>query len=833
MARGVRITSRLLLTYGDSGLLELRVEDTIANEAPTQPAWSNSTEPLNGGWPNYEFGDGSTGVTGILRLPSGAPSLRVYSRSMADTPNSFSVEFQDALNSYQQDGYTVVDPDDVTLCGQEISASLNAIGLPNNDQAGRILQLNLDKSVLGNTYVEFQTSVRSFGVRPGDIITITYLKEGFIRQPFRILKIAPGLNHRVTTITAQVHDDAWYADSNGQPTSAAGGGLLGNTGVGAPRPLVGSVVDSNGDVQFGITETDETNSDGSVQVTVTASYVLPATVSAAGPSIPLVSLSPGVAAGGDLASGQVLYYAVSALDSAGDESALSFLVMAEIAASGSAVTLSGLSFDAATVAFNAYRGASPATLLRIATAQPLAAQFTDAGLPPQTVAPPDPNFDHANFYWRMELVPEIAATLYSANTVGNGALLMTINAYIGMTARITRGTGSGQEFTIASNTATTLTVSPAWVAEPDATSFFAVAESSWKLGATTTSATAQFAIPNRSGEVAQITGRSANVNNVECDAGVSTVTRWQIGGAGVADAAIPPMPLFGLGNGAQGGTVALSGVAFQNLTNTRSVSSATLTMYYWNELLGTPAFTLASAMGAADSTLTLNQPGPGQAGSYLQIDGEIICVTGTLNGGATYQVTRGCDGSMAAAHAAGTTPVYHLASSSAIAAFPPEFFGSAYSGSWTFPVILPDVRVASAELFATNNKGNSPIGSIALTHTTDLGLRTTSGGQYTIQVDGFLAVDQYAAPALVMDASHAVREIYAVLGTAADAPVHLQLNVSGIPYCSLTFAASTSVSNSVAGNSLPPLAAGSQVTLSILSVGQVYPGADLTVLIQL
>ena len=64
------------------------------------------------------------------------------------------MEFQDALNSYQQDGYTVVDPDDVTLCGQEISASLNAIGLPNNDQAGRILQLNLDKSVLGNTYVE-------------------------------------------------------------------------------------------------------------------------------------------------------------------------------------------------------------------------------------------------------------------------------------------------------------------------------------------------------------------------------------------------------------------------------------------------------------------------------------------------------------------------------------------------------------------------------------------------------------------------------------------------------------------------------------------------------
>jgi len=125
------------------------------------------------------------------------------------------------------------------------------------------------------------------------------------------------------------------------------------------------------------------------------------------------------------------------------------------------------------------------------------------------------------------------------------------------------------------------------------------------------------------------------------------------------------------------------------------------------------------------------------------------------------------------------------------------------------------------------------MGSIALTHTTDLGLRTTSGGQYTIQVDGFLAVDQYAAPALVMDASHAVREIYAVLGTAADAPIQLQLNVNGNLYCPLTFGTSTLVSNSVAGNTLAPLAAGSQVSLAILSVGQTYPGADLTVLIRM
>ena len=232
LARGVRNCGRLLLTYGANGVVQVRVEDTIANQQPAQMAWSNSVEPLNGGWPSYEFGDGSNGFGGILRRASGEPWVRLYSRSLADTPNQIVVEFQDALNGYQQDSLSVVDPDDVALSGQVISVTLSAIGMPDYDQAARLLQLNLDKSLRGNTYIEFDTSVKSVGIRPGDIITITYLKEGFTRQPFRVLKIAPGTNHRVSTITAQIHDDAWYADSNGQPASAPGGGAQERRGSG-------------------------------------------------------------------------------------------------------------------------------------------------------------------------------------------------------------------------------------------------------------------------------------------------------------------------------------------------------------------------------------------------------------------------------------------------------------------------------------------------------------------------------------------------------------------------------------------------------------------------
>jgi hypothetical protein len=160
LARGVRNCGRLLLTFGANGVLQVRVENGIAQERPAKPAWSNSVEPLNGGWPSYEFGDGSNGFSGILRRGNGEPCVRLYSRSLADTPNRYSVEFQDALNGYQQDSLSVVDAEDVARSGQEISVTLNAIGMPHYHQAARLLQTSLDKSIRGNTYIEFDTSVR-------------------------------------------------------------------------------------------------------------------------------------------------------------------------------------------------------------------------------------------------------------------------------------------------------------------------------------------------------------------------------------------------------------------------------------------------------------------------------------------------------------------------------------------------------------------------------------------------------------------------------------------------------------------------------------------------
>jgi hypothetical protein len=833
--RGIRNASRLLFTYSVGGLLQLEVENSIALQQPAQLPWSNSTETLDGGWPSYEFSDGSSGTANILRRANGEPSVQVSSRSITDTPNQVTTEFQDAFNSYQQDSLLMVDVEDISLTGQVITTSLMALGMPNYDQAARMLQFTLDKSVAGNTYISFETSIKALGLRPGDIITVTYLKEGFQRQPFRIIKIAPGANYRITKITAQVHQDEWYADTNGQIPGDTGGRPQPGAGVGVPRPLLGNIVDSSGNLEYQIAESSDNSSDGGVDEELTVGFTVPASLPAGGPGVPTVSLAAVIGGGGTLAGNQILYYAVSAVDSAGNESVMSFVVMADIPSGSNtnSVTLTGLSFATGTQSFNVYRGGNPQQMCRIATSQALATSFTDTGLAAQVYAPPDPAFDHANFYWRLELQPEYAATIVTSNTIGNTTAEMGNANYAGMIVRIISGTGADQEYTIGSNSATTLTLTQPWGALPDATSLFVVAEAGWHFAASTKTSPVQFEIPNETSVTLHIQGRGANANNLEGPPLLCTLTRWTVGGGGMGDLAAPPQPVFGLGASAlEGGTVELSGVAFPTLTNTTSVTAGTLTLYYWDELLGNTPYVLASAAAATDTVLNLAAAGTATTGSFVQVDAEVMQIVAVQNGGLQYQVMRGMHQTAAAAHAA-QTPVYQLSSSVSVVPFPLGFFGSPLSGNWSYPTALPNVKVASAELVVTNSRGNSPSNSINLTQSTDYGLRTLSGGQYSIQVQGFLAVDSNPAPNVVVEAAHAVQDIYAIVKQApAGSAIQMTLSQNGAPYCTLTIPDGATVSASVDGFGLPLLAQ-AQISMAITGVGQNNPGSDLTVILRL
>lgn len=834
VVRGIRNACGLYLIFSASGLIQLNAEDTLAAQQPSKPAGSNSTGALNGGWPAYEFGDDS--FSGILRSSNGGASLSMSAQSAADSPNRYTVEFQDEFNDYQQDSLSLVDVADSMLCG-DILTSLTALGLPNLDQAVRAAALQLYKSVHGNTYVEFETSVKAIGLRPGDIVTLTYAKEGFTRQPFRIMEIQPSLNFRTALISAQIHNDAWYAAAN---AGVAGLGRQPNFDIGLPRPLIGSVLDSNGIPQFGVTATIVASSDGTFTVQLAVAFSVPGKPAVSSVSVPLVGLNPQVnTTGGTMAGGQALYYAVTALDPSGAESVLSFTIAAQIPASTNTnqVTLGSLSFSSSAAGFNVYRGASPSQLLRIASNVTIAGQFVDSGATATLQGPPDYNYDHANFYWRFELQPEETADISSANTVGNSTLNMLPGDYDGATVRITQGKGAGQESQVASYTATTLTVASKWDITPDTSSKFVIADSTWQFGASSKTSPISLVVPNRDGTTIHISGRAANVLDNESAFELSPLTRWTISGSSgsAGDGDVPGAPTFGLfPTGA--GTVEAQAVGFSSLDNTRTISAGTLTLGYWDELNGPSSNKLSAATTATATSVSVTTAISPQAGDLIQIDSEIMVVPAAVTDATSCTVTRGSYGSTAATHSANAA-VYLLEKKTFIMPFATDFFGSLASGSYAYPVKIPHVRIGTAELFVTNARGNGAVTREAFTATTDLGLRTLSGGQLTIQVEGPLAIQTSAAPLLLVDSAVSVRDIYAVVKIApAGAAIELQITQNGTPFCELTIPSGHNISNIVDGFALGPLAEKAQIGLDITSVAQTSdttPGSDLTVTIRL
>ena len=149
-----------------------------------------------------------------------------------------------------------------------------------------------------------------------------------------------------------------------------------------PRPLIGTVVDLNGNMQFGITESSAGDTDGGLTIQANVSFFVPPTPAATHVGIPLVDFAPTFGTDGTLAGGQTLYYAFSAVDSAGGESGLSFVVPASIppGANNNSVTIDELSFSSATSGFDVYRGPNPSELFRIASNQTVASQFKDTGI---------------------------------------------------------------------------------------------------------------------------------------------------------------------------------------------------------------------------------------------------------------------------------------------------------------------------------------------------------------------------------------------------------------------------------------------------------------------
>lgn len=834
---GIQQGAGLHLRYNFAGRIECVAESTLALQQAEKPHGSNASEPIAGGWPAYEFGDGTDGRGGIVLDEAGLPSIRLWSQAAVDTPNRVSVEFQDSLNLYKHDSLTVIDAESASRAGYEINLALPAIGIGNRDQARRVANRFLRKAIEGDLFCELTTTIKGFYLRPNDLITITYPPHGLNRELFRVISVAPGLDHRRLRVVARKHRDEWYGGGGEAVAGRGDGGWRAENG-GVPRPVLGTVVTASGKTEFAIEESLAERDDGSVAAWISAGFQEPEHPASSRMGAPFVSLQAVVfVSGGTLAGGRTLYYAVSGVGADGTEGELSLIVRAELPPGGLScrVRLNGLRFPAGAAQMNVYRGENPRDLRRVAAGVAAAPMFEDSGLAATAVPAPDENFDHARFEVRFEYAPPMPVAGAGSETLTIGLSGLEDGELAGMTVVVTSGRGAGQERRITGNIGGALQVTPAWETIPDSSSEAGILETEWQVVCRSESSPAKFEVPNRQGLVVQIRAIGVSSAGMESPKAFAEVTRWAVsGGAQGGDSGVAAQPVFGVTCPGDG-TVRTGGIAFPTLENTASIASGTLTLHYWSETEPHPGVPLSGGMPPGASLLMTASDLAVEVGGLITVNSEIMRVT-AVNGPAQFEVARGACGTSAGTHPAGSA-VIPLQRRTEVLAFSRSFFGSPVSGSYSHVTVLPGARLAAAQLFLTNSRGNSETAEVNFTGTIDGGLRTLHGGQISLQVSGNLAIQTDACAAFVVDRPYAVRDLFASVQQApTGAAVVIDVKVNEASLGILTIPPGSTVSNTISGAGLPSLPAMARLSVDIVSLGQTFessPGKDLTVTIRL
>lgn len=176
-------------------------------------------------------------LSSILNDGNGSPMLTRSSLATANTPNEYTVQFQNSLRQFVQDTALLISTVEANNFGAKVIGQLNAEGFEDVDSAVRAERLALYKGhgrrnsanqiqSRGNLFVTLTSSVKAFAVGVGQIAYLTYAKEGWTSKAFRVTHVAPAAENEFPywniQFTLREHDDQWYDDVNGNITPAPG-----------------------------------------------------------------------------------------------------------------------------------------------------------------------------------------------------------------------------------------------------------------------------------------------------------------------------------------------------------------------------------------------------------------------------------------------------------------------------------------------------------------------------------------------------------------------------------------------------------------------------------
>lgn len=831
--RGLRQGAQTLLRLNAQGQLSLIVEGTISSQQPVQAVHSNATSPLNDGWPSFEANDGSAGNCTILANNQGDIDLRLFCQPTSQTPNRLTVEYQDSLNDYLNGSLSLVDLDDIARSGSEIPGIFRALGIPTKSQAERVLSKELARTINGNLFAEFSTTIKGLGMQPGDIITLTSSDYELSRAPFRVLRLSPGLNFETVDVLAQTHNDGWYGTGTAVSSSSTGWPSAINSGT--PFPIAGYTYTAEDGHLLDVQESSGTLADGGAKELLMVRF-RPPRQQVGALHTPGIKLPATIASGGVLKTGtKALYYAATALNSEGDESRLSQIVQVATGAmeTGFSVTINGLAAPKGATGLRIYRGESVADLLYLDDIAANLASWTDHGGDVSPMRPPDPRYDHADFYWREELTGQLAIQSLpdSAIRVDDGGY--ENDQFAGNALTVVTGKAKGWQGTVAANTSTTFnTVEPlpAGLAGGDE---IAIADKSWRLAGRSYGDQITWEAPNSADLTIQIIGRSCTASGLEAPAEQSFLSRYTLaGGSGsLMDSRVPPSPDYVLEAPADG-TLVLRNITTETLTGTNTISEALLATYSNDETSSAVSIALSAALASDSLTLPLADVSSLPANTYIQVEAEIICVNEVTKDGLARWISRGVAGSTPAAHSAGATGVVlervlHTVPLGA------GFFANPAHTDFQYKPLFPNRRVAGAELYLSNARGTGPGRSVCYVGGGGSGLRTFEGAAFVLQASGVLSVEQDAANSVSTDRTRIVRDIQARVDSAPlGGSITIEIKANGNPAATLTIAEGTVESGAFCPAATLALAEGTRLNLDITSVPQgpnTFSGRNLSV----
>ena len=296
------------------------------------------------------------------------------------------------------------------------------------------------------------------------------------------------------------------------------------------------------------------------------------------------------------------------------------------------------------------------------------------------------------------------------------------------------------------------------------------------------------------------------------------------------DWAAPPEPVFGVAP--YPGMLVFAGIGFQDLANTKTISTLTFTVWHYDETAPIQT-TITAAIDEEATSLTAQNLTSFAPGNFALLGREIIRITAI--DGQTAEIQRAQKDSIATAHDSGARLtllhkrlfIYHV---------PRDFFGTPASGEWEAREPLRSMAVCAVELYVTNVFGNSPVKINNYTSNFVNGrLRILSGEQVDLIVEGIIGIESDAVPPVYLPQAASIRDIYAYCKNAPlGGDIHAVVKVAGNALGTIIIQEGRTFSaNSINGKDLPAIQPNQPITLDVTSVGTTFPGERLVVTIRL